>query len=45
MVVKPEPRWKFVQANIVLKQDGKVELRVYEESNEGIIQSFAEKGV
>lgn len=42
---KPEPGWKFVQANTVLKEDGKVELRVYEESNEGIIQSFAERGV
>lgn len=45
VVTKPEPRWKFVQANTVLKEDGEVELRVYEESNEGIIQSFAEKGV
>ena len=43
-VTKPEPRWKFVQANTVLKEDGEVELR-YEESNEGIIQSFVEKGV
>lgn len=42
---KPEPGWKFVQANTSLKGDGEVELRVYEESDEGIIQSFAERGV
>lgn len=42
---KPELGWKFVQPNTVLKEDGEVELRVYEESNEGIIQSFAERGV
>lgn len=42
---KPEPGWKFVQANTVLKKDGEVELRVYEESVEGIIQSFAERGI
>jgi dipeptidyl-peptidase-3 len=42
---KPEPRWKFVQANTVLKEDGEVELRVYEDSNEGIIQSFVDRGV
>lgn len=34
-----------VCANTVLKEDGEVELGVYEESNEGIIRSFAEKGV
>lgn len=45
VVSKPQPRWKFVQANTVLKDDGEVELRVYKESNEGIIQSFAERRV
>ena len=45
VVTKPEPRWKFVQANTVVKEDGEVELRACEESNEGIMQSFAEKGV
>ena len=45
VVSKPEPRWKFVQPNTVLTGDGEVHLRVYEESNEGIIQSFAERGV
>lgn len=40
----PEPRWKFVQANTFLRDD-KVELRVYDESNEGMIQSWAERSV
>ncbi|ATY65681.1 dipeptidyl peptidase III [Cordyceps militaris] len=42
---KPEPPWKFVQANTFLNDDGQVELRVYSESNEGIIQSFADRGI
>ncbi|KAH8708706.1 Dipeptidyl peptidase 3 [Beauveria bassiana] len=42
---KPEPPWKFVQANTILRDDGHVELKVYEESNEGIIQSFADRCV
>ncbi|PLB54821.1 dipeptidyl peptidase III [Aspergillus steynii IBT 23096] len=42
---KPEPPWKFVQANTILRDDGKVELKVYEASNEGIIQSFAERNL
>ena len=33
---KPEPRWKFVQANTFLKGD-EVEAKVYEESNKGVI--------
>jgi len=41
---KPESRWKFVQANTFLI-DGSVEVREYEESNEGIIQSWVERGV
>ncbi|KAM7206109.1 dipeptidyl-peptidase 3 [Naviculisporaceae sp. PSN 640] len=42
---KPEPRWKFVQPNTFLRKDGTVELRQYEESNEGIILSFFEREV
>ncbi|KAE8386372.1 dipeptidyl peptidase III [Aspergillus alliaceus] len=42
---KPEAPWKFVQANTILKDDEKVELRVYEASNEGIIQSFADRNL
>ncbi|KAI1129103.1 dipeptidyl peptidase III [Nemania abortiva] len=40
---KPEPAWKFVQANTILTDDGKVQLKVYEESDTGIIQSFADR--
>ncbi|KAF2964127.1 hypothetical protein GQX73_g9456 [Xylaria multiplex] len=40
---KPEPAWKFVQANTILTDDGKVQLKVYEESDAGIIQSFADR--
>jgi dipeptidyl-peptidase-3 len=39
---KPEPRWKFVQPNTYVGADG-VGLKVYDESNEGIIQSWAER--
>jgi dipeptidyl-peptidase-3 len=40
-----EPAWKFVQANTILTDDGKVQLKVYEESDAGIIQSFADRGL
>jgi hypothetical protein len=33
------------QPNTFLKEKGEVELRVNEESNEGIIQSFVERNV
>jgi dipeptidyl-peptidase-3 len=39
----PEPKWKFVQPNTFLKDDGTVELGEYEASNEGIIHSFFER--
>lgn len=42
---KPEPPWKFVQTNTVLRNDGQVELKVYEKSNENIIQSFVNRDV
>jgi dipeptidyl-peptidase III len=45
VVSKPEPGWKFVQANTFWKDDGEVELKVYDESNEGIIESFAERSI
>lgn len=41
---KPNPRWKFVQPNTFVRE-GTVVLKVYEESNEGIIQSWAERDV
>lgn len=40
----PESRWKFVQANTFLK-DGVVEVKVYEESDRGVVQSWAERDV
>jgi dipeptidyl-peptidase-3 len=43
VAAKPDPPWKFVQANTLLMDDGNVMLKVYEESNEGIIQSFADR--
>lgn len=41
----PNPRWKFVQPSTFLTEDGDVELRTYEVSNEGIIQSWEERNV
>ncbi|KAJ5728132.1 dipeptidyl peptidase III [Penicillium malachiteum] len=41
---KQESNWKSVQPNTILR-DGEVELRIYEESNEEIIQSFAERAI
>lgn len=37
---KHEPKWKFVQPNTFLRNDGKIELKEYEPNNVGIIQSF-----
>ncbi|OAQ95982.1 hypothetical protein LLEC1_02851 [Akanthomyces lecanii] len=45
VVSKPEPGWKFVQPNTVIKDDGGVELMLYEESNQGIIQSFVDRSL
>jgi dipeptidyl-peptidase-3 len=41
---KPKPRWKFVQPNTFANGE-EVERKVYEESNEGIIQSWAEREI
>ncbi|RJE18205.1 Peptidase family M49 [Aspergillus sclerotialis] len=40
----PQPRWKFVQPNTFIEK-GKVRLKTYDETDEGIIQSWAERGV
>jgi dipeptidyl-peptidase III len=40
---KKTPRKVFVQANTVLEGDGKVALREYEPTMEGMIQSYAER--
>jgi len=41
---RPNPRWKFVQPNTFVTGDN-VELKVYEESNTGIIQSWVERDI
>lgn len=45
VVLNPEAKWKFVQPNTFLKDDGTVELVEYDASNVGIIQSFFERGL
>ncbi|KAK8108992.1 peptidase M49- dipeptidyl-peptidase III [Apiospora sp. TS-2023a] len=45
VVSKSEPKWKFVQPNTFLQEDGSVTLREYEASNAGIIKSFFERGI
>lgn len=45
MCSKPKPRWKFVQPNTFLRGEDEVEVKVYEASNRGVIQSWAERGV
>lgn len=44
VVSKPNMRWKFVQPNTFVRGKN-VEVKVYEESNEGIIQSWVERDV
>ena len=43
VVAHPEPQAMFVQANTFLNEKREVEIKAYEESNEGVIQSFAER--
>ncbi|KAK8013186.1 hypothetical protein PG991_009457 [Apiospora marii] len=45
VVANPEPMWKFVQGNTILGENGEVGFKIYEASNEGIIQSFADREV
>ncbi|KAM7195973.1 Peptidase family M49 domain containing protein [Rhypophila sp. PSN 637] len=42
---KPNPRWKFVQPNTFVNEHGGVDIKVYEESNKGIIQSWVERDI
>ena len=43
VATRPERRVKFVQGNTFVKKNGEVECREYEESDEGIIRSWAER--
>ncbi|KAI4685081.1 hypothetical protein J4E81_008893 [Alternaria sp. BMP 2799] len=45
VATRPERRAKFVQGNTFLKKNGEMEYREYEESDEGIIRSWAEREV
>lgn len=40
---KKQPRKQFVEANTFLNDDGEVELKQYDATCEGIIQSYAER--
>jgi dipeptidyl-peptidase III len=44
VLAKKQPKWIYVQANTFLGAKGVI-LKEYEESNEGIIQSWAERAV
>ncbi|KAI0412495.1 hypothetical protein F5X98DRAFT_391913 [Xylaria grammica] len=44
VVSKPKTKWKFVQPNTFVNGED-VEVKVYEESNAGIIQSWVERNV
>jgi len=43
VAMRPGRRAKFVQGNTFLKKNGEMEYREYEESDEGIIRSWAER--
>ncbi|KAF2659056.1 peptidase M49, dipeptidyl-peptidase III [Lophiostoma macrostomum CBS 122681] len=48
VVGKPKMRWKFVQPNTFVQGEGEdlnVAVKVYDETNEGIIQSWVERDV
>lgn len=42
---KKQPRKQFVEANTFLKGDGEVELKQYDATPEGLIQSYAERSL
>ncbi|KAL6695360.1 peptidase family M49 domain-containing protein [Trichoderma pleuroticola] len=44
VVSKPKMKWKFVQPNTFLAGE-RVQVKVYDETNEGIIQSWAERDI
>lgn len=44
-LVRTDPGGVIVQANTFLGEDGRVELRLYDESYAGVVQSFVERAV
>ncbi|KAK0747420.1 dipeptidyl peptidase III [Apiosordaria backusii] len=44
-LVQSEPGSKIVQPNTFMTEDGRVELKVYDATNEGIIQSFLDRSI
>ena len=40
-----QPKWVFVQPNTFLEDDGRVSLKEYEATPEGVIESWAERAV
>ncbi|KAK4139246.1 peptidase M49, dipeptidyl-peptidase III, partial [Dichotomopilus funicola] len=44
-LAQSEPGSKIVQPNTILERDGQVVLKLYEASDEGIIQSFVERDI
>ncbi len=44
VLAKNQPKWVFVQANTFLEGD-EVTLKEYEPTNEGVVQSWAERAV
>ena len=44
-LVQSEPGSKIVQPNIVVEEDGRVALKLYDASGVGIIQSFVDRDI
>lgn len=45
VLAKKQPKWKYVQANTFIGEDGNVLLKEYANTDEGIVQSWFERGV
>ena len=44
-LVQSEPESKIVQPNTIVEGDGRVVLKLYDASDEGIIQSFVDRDI
>ncbi len=44
-LVQPEPGSKIVQSNTIVEGEGRVVLKLYDASDEGIIQSFVDRDI